>query len=110
MHSKGPPQLEHALTWYLVSVKCLSGNCIHPHYGYKVEIIYIVARISSSRLPVTSNGAVFFYNVIGAQQACSHCHVESSPQRKEMATKEVAERCMEVSLSCHDNIDCRNLR
>ncbi|CAM9507963.1 unnamed protein product, partial [Laminaria digitata] len=30
--------------------------------------------------------------------ACSHCHVESSPQRKEMVTKEVAERCMEVRL------------
>lgn len=29
-------------------------------------------------------------------QACSHCHVESSPQRKEMVSKEVAERCIEV--------------
>lgn len=29
-------------------------------------------------------------------QACSHCHVESSPRRVEMATKAVAERCIKV--------------
>ncbi|CAM9244914.1 unnamed protein product [Discosporangium mesarthrocarpum] len=29
-------------------------------------------------------------------QACSHCHVESSPQRTEMVSKEVADRCLEV--------------
>ncbi|XP_033645886.1 uncharacterized protein LOC117305188 isoform X1 [Asterias rubens] len=29
-------------------------------------------------------------------QACTHCHVESSPRRKEMMTRETAERCLEI--------------
>ena len=29
-------------------------------------------------------------------QACNHCHVESSPKRKEMMSKEVAQRCIEL--------------
>ena len=31
---------------------------------------------------------------IYCNQACSHCHVESSPRRKEMMDRETAERCM----------------
>lgn len=60
---------------------------------------------NSTRLPQTT--PMIFVGVIGSQQACSHCHVESSPQRKEMATREVAERCMEVSLFRQHNLDCR---
>jgi len=29
-------------------------------------------------------------------QACNHCHVDSSPMRKEMMTKETTERCIEI--------------
>ena len=29
-------------------------------------------------------------------QACSHCHVESSPKRKEVMSFEVAQRCVEL--------------
>jgi len=29
-------------------------------------------------------------------QACNHCHVESSPKRQEMMTEEVARRCMQL--------------
>ncbi|XP_071509643.1 uncharacterized protein [Diadema antillarum] len=29
-------------------------------------------------------------------QACNHCHVESSPRRKEMMDRETAERCLEI--------------
>ncbi len=29
-------------------------------------------------------------------QACTHCHVESSPRRKEMMDRETAERCLEI--------------
>jgi sulfatase maturation enzyme AslB (radical SAM superfamily) len=29
-------------------------------------------------------------------QACNHCHVESSPKRNEMMTEQVARRCMEL--------------
>ena len=32
-------------------------------------------------------------------QACSHCHVESSPKRKEMMSREVAEQCVRVVLA-----------
>ena len=30
-------------------------------------------------------------------QACSHCHVESSPLRKEMMDRETAERCLHLA-------------
>ena len=29
-------------------------------------------------------------------QACNHCHVESSPRRKEMMDRATAERCIEI--------------
>ncbi|KAI8485309.1 hypothetical protein Bbelb_368730 [Branchiostoma belcheri] len=29
-------------------------------------------------------------------QACNHCHVESSPKRTEMMTREVADKCLEI--------------
>ncbi|XP_062610907.1 uncharacterized protein LOC134272725 [Saccostrea cucullata] len=29
-------------------------------------------------------------------QACNHCHVESSPRRKEMMSREVADRCLDI--------------
>jgi sulfatase maturation enzyme AslB (radical SAM superfamily) len=29
-------------------------------------------------------------------QACSHCHVESSPKRTEMMSAEVADRCLHI--------------
>jgi len=32
-------------------------------------------------------------------QACTHCHVDSSPKRKEMMSKAVTERCIEVMKS-----------
>ncbi|KAJ1475153.1 hypothetical protein T484DRAFT_1634310 [Baffinella frigidus] len=33
-------------------------------------------------------------------QACNHCHVESSPKRKEMMSAEVAQRCVELMEAC----------
>ena len=33
-------------------------------------------------------------------QACNHCHVESSPKRSEMMSEEVARRCMVCATSC----------
>ena len=29
-------------------------------------------------------------------QACNHCHVESSPKRKEMMSRDVADRCLHL--------------
>ena len=29
-------------------------------------------------------------------QACTHCHVDSSPRRKEMMSRETTDRCLEV--------------
>lgn len=36
-------------------------------------------------------------------QACSHCHVESSPMRKEMMDRATAERCIDLvkQPGCH---------
>lgn len=40
---------------------------------------------------------VFQLNIgLYCNQACNHCHVESSPRRKEMMSREVAERCLEI--------------
>jgi hypothetical protein len=33
---------------------------------------------------------------IYCNQACSHCHVESSPKRKEMMSREVADKCLDI--------------
>jgi sulfatase maturation enzyme AslB (radical SAM superfamily) len=30
-------------------------------------------------------------------QACNHCHVESSPKRKEMMCRETAEKCLDLA-------------
>jgi radical SAM/Cys-rich protein len=35
-------------------------------------------------------------------QACSHCHVESSPKRKEMMSREVADKCIELAAASDD--------
>lgn len=40
---------------------------------------------------------VFQINIgLYCNQACNHCHVESSPKRKETMTREVADRCLEL--------------
>jgi hypothetical protein len=36
-------------------------------------------------------------------QACTHCHVESSPQRTEMMSRAVAERCLSL-LETHPSL------
>lgn len=37
-------------------------------------------------------------------QACSHCHVESSPLRTEMMDRRTAERCLELLASSRDTV------
>jgi len=40
---------------------------------------------------------IFQINIgLYCNQACNHCHVESSPQRKETMSREVAERCLHI--------------
>ena len=40
---------------------------------------------------------VFQLNIgLYCNQACSHCHVESSPQRQEMMSVEIASKCLEL--------------
>ena len=40
---------------------------------------------------------IFQVNVgLYCNQACSHCHVESSPKRKEVMSLEVAEQCLNI--------------
>uniref|UniRef100_A0A061S601 Fe-s oxidoreductase n=1 Tax=Tetraselmis sp. GSL018 TaxID=582737 RepID=A0A061S601_9CHLO len=46
---------------------------------------------------VRSQAKVLQLNIgLFCNQACSHCHVESSPLRKEMMDRATAERCMEL--------------
>jgi radical SAM/Cys-rich protein len=53
--------------------------------------------------------AIFQLNIgLYCNQACRHCHVESSPKRTEMMSQEVAERCvqlMEASASSISTVD-----
>lgn len=60
-----------------------------PSFQQHIEDLSI--KISREKSTIFQLNIGLFCN-----QACSHCHVESSPQRKEMATREVAERCMEI--------------
>eukprot|EP01026_Neomeris_dumetosa_P010256 TRINITY_DN1380_c0_g2_i1.p1 TRINITY_DN1380_c0_g2~~TRINITY_DN1380_c0_g2_i1.p1 ORF type:complete len:411 (-),score=41.54 TRINITY_DN1380_c0_g2_i1:338-1570(-) len=46
---------------------------------------------------VRSPAKIFQLNIgLYCNQACSHCHVESSPKRTEMMTQEIAQRCVEL--------------
>lgn len=40
----------------------------------------------------------------GYVQACSHCHVESSPLRKEMMDHATAQRCVELVAASLDSV------
>ncbi|CAM9253340.1 unnamed protein product, partial [Hapterophycus canaliculatus] len=55
-------------------------------------------HIQQQNIEINREKSTIFQLNIGlfCNQACSHCHVESSPQRKEMVSKEVAERCIEI--------------
>eukprot|EP00903_Cladosiphon_okamuranus_P006603 g6450.t1 len=55
-------------------------------------------HIQEQNIKVSREKSTIFQLNIGlfCNQACSHCHVESSPQRKEMVSKEVAERCIQI--------------
>eukprot|EP00752_Nemacystus_decipiens_P009410 g8413.t1 len=55
-------------------------------------------HIQEQDIKINREKSTIFQLNIGlfCNQACSHCHVESSPQRKEMVSKEVAERCIEI--------------
>eukprot|EP00803_Ostreobium_quekettii_P011393 evm.model.scf_1211.2 EVM.evm.TU.scf_1211.2 scf_1211:34247-37994(-) len=48
-----------------------------------------------------SAAKIFQLNIgLYCNQACTHCHVESSPKRTEMMSKETAERCIDLLKSC----------
>ncbi|CBJ30512.1 conserved unknown protein [Ectocarpus siliculosus] len=55
-------------------------------------------HVQEQGIKINRESSTIFQLNIGlfCNQACSHCHVESSPQRKEMVSKEVAERCIEI--------------
>ncbi|CAM9645956.1 unnamed protein product [Ascophyllum nodosum] len=55
-------------------------------------------HIKAQKIKIEREQATIFQLNIGlyCNQACNHCHVESSPRRKEMATREIAERCLEI--------------
>lgn len=47
--------------------------------------------------PARRSASIFQLNIgLYCNQACAHCHVESSPKRKEHMTHAVAQRCLEV--------------
>ncbi|CAM9765771.1 unnamed protein product, partial [Sphacelaria rigidula] len=54
--------------------------------------------IKEKNIAIERDTSTIFQLNIGlyCNQACSHCHVESSPQRTEMVTKDVADRCLKV--------------
>lgn len=53
--------------------------------------------LTNNSLDRITKGAISTLQVnvgLYCNQACSHCHVESSPRRKEQMTREVADRCL----------------
>ena len=62
----------------------------YPRFGS------VVARESGGPLKRT-HAKVFQINIgLHCNQACSHCHVDSSPRRKEMMNRATADRCLEL--------------
>merc|ERR1719285_1586319 len=59
------------------------------------------SKTDLSRKPVE----IFQMNIaLYCNQSCTHCHVESSPKRKEEMTKEVIDRCLDLIESGRDTI------
>ena len=54
--------------------------------------------LSAASAPLTRSIATVFQMNIGlyCNQACSHCHVESSPKRKEMMDRDVVNQCLKI--------------
>jgi hypothetical protein len=55
---------------------------------------YRTAR--SAAVVVVAAAAAAAVVVVRSFQACEHCHVDSSPKRKEMMSREVTDRCLHV--------------
>jgi len=62
----------------------------YPNFVAKVQ--------QSGQGPLTRKPATVFQANIGlhCNQACTHCHVDSSPKRKEMMDRETTDRCLEI--------------
>lgn len=45
---------------------------------------------------------------LGCLQACSHCHVESSPARTEMMDQQTAQRCLQL-LADSEHVTCLDI-
>ena len=59
--------------------------------NFKSKVIKSGQRLSrESCLVVQANIGLY------CNQACTHCHVDSSPRRKEMMSRETTDRCLEV--------------
>ena len=57
-----------------------------------------VSRVVKSGQSLRRESCLVFQANIGlyCNQACTHCHVDSSPSRKEMMSRETTERCLDV--------------
>jgi len=54
-------------------------------------------KITEERLLMRKPTEIFQINVgLYCNQACSHCHVESSPKRKEVMSLDIADQCLSV--------------
>ena len=54
-------------------------------------------KITEEKLLMRKPTEIFQINVgLYCNQACSHCHVESSPKRKEVMSLDVADQCLDV--------------
>jgi len=62
------------------------------------EIPNFAAHLKKHNVFLPRDDTVVFQLNIGyyCNQACSHCHVDSSPLRKHMMSKEIATKCLEI--------------
>jgi len=90
------------------TMKQLKESGIKPYtYEDRVERIAelntltypnFAAKLRKDKIPLKRMSAVVFQANIGlhCNQACTHCHVDSSPSRKEMMTRETTNRCLDI--------------
>jgi sulfatase maturation enzyme AslB (radical SAM superfamily) len=63
---------------------------------YNIELI-LYSTVDTENILRKKKIEVLQANIgLYCNQACNHCHVESSPKRKEMMSREVAERCVHI--------------
>ena len=74
-------------------MKCRKLSLNYPCHTFLCQALHSVSEDVLRKRPIE----VLQLNIgLYCNQACNHCHVESSPRRHEMMDRQTAEKCSEV--------------